>query len=288
MSNVSHSYLLVLRGQPFRGNVADATPQLRSYVEMLVEPLRRGGHAVDVAIAASEDKWLQQPDVVRKFRSDAEQAFGARALVQFVAAPTNNQADGVRLAMQTLHAATSTGRTYDAYVMSRLDMLLRVDVTRWNCSLTERVNFVSECHRGAKLLGCVNDVLITIPRVDVAAFASGVNRPAVAGCDCVSEARSTNGCKPFTHPGCFDDWNLPQTHNKQLWTNSSKETSALTSCRRPARRYSGHGCLARIAPFLSERPSFCMRAPHGNPFYSGHVGYTLLREGSVMPAQDVS
>jgi hypothetical protein len=287
MSNASHSYLLVLRGQPFRGNVTNATPQLLAYESMLVQPLRRRGHTVDVAVAASEDRWLKTPDVARRFRKEAEDVFGAQALAQLVVAPTNNQADGMRLAMQTLRAVTMARRTYDAYVVSRLDLLLHVDVTRWNCSLTERVNFVSKCGMNARFDGCVNDVLITLPRADVNAFARAVGRPAVAGCDCIVESQRKYGCPRAVSGGCFDDWNIPQTHGLRRRDGSTNTTSALDTCHAGAKRYAGHGCGARIASFLSKSASFCMDDPALAVSQNDHQGYTLLRENAARSSNEV-
>ena len=199
-----NSFLLVLRGQSFRGNGShEYLPLvLNSYARMIVAPLRHAGHAVDVAIAASEE--VCEPSSVRRFRQQVESAFGAQTLVSFVVAPTHNQADGMRLAMHVLRGSAAR-RRYDAYILSRLDLQLRVDVTQWNCSLTDRVNFASIC--GPRDFdGCVNDVFITLPHAELMAFEAGIGHPAAADCDCESERRRQHGCAPIPFARrCFDD-----------------------------------------------------------------------------------
>ena len=88
-----NSFLLVLRGQLTRGNGSHLPMRygalvLNSHASMVVAPLRRSGHAVDVAIAASDDVLPSLPSSMRHFRQEVESAFGTQTLVRYVVAPT--------------------------------------------------------------------------------------------------------------------------------------------------------------------------------------------------------
>jgi hypothetical protein len=226
---------------------------LESHALLLVTPLRRDGHIVDVVAAAGG---LHSPSCsgwVPRLEVQIQRRLGSVVSVQSVHA--RNQAEGVRLALVLAVTHGVNTSRYDALVMSRLDLMLLKPL---DCDLASRVNFASQCDSDAVAIktgswkDCANDVLITVPQHElpvvlshVGAFGSGT----AIGCSRRLYDRHAELC--FDYYGLSNGWR----------TNA----------------FGGHGCLRRFEGHLTTRPGFCWSRPTQPIMYNTNANFVLQR-----------